>query len=77
MPQPPQLAMLVFVLTQVPLQGWVPAGHTHALPTQDVPPVQALPHPLQLALSAVVLTHVPLQLVGVAAGHAAEVQALA
>src|SRR5260221_11362919 len=61
-PQPPQLAVLLFVSTQEPLQSVSPVAH----PAAHMPALQTwAPHELpqlpQFATSALRLTHLPLQ----------------
>jgi hypothetical protein len=60
-PQAPQAAGLVFVLTQTPLQSFSPFGHAQVPLLQVCPPVHTLPHPPQLFGSLLVLVHAPPQ----------------
>ena len=57
-PQPPQLAVSVCVLTQRPMQLFSPIGHEHMPAVQVWPIGQAVPHAPQLALSLAVSTQV-------------------
>ncbi|HVS06648.1 MAG TPA: hypothetical protein VHK65_10850 [Candidatus Dormibacteraeota bacterium] len=62
-PQAPQLALSVWLLTQVPAHISWPLGQAQAPFTQVWPLGQAWPQLPQLAASIWVLTHVPLQVV--------------
>jgi hypothetical protein len=61
MPQPPQFAGSLAVVTHVPLQLVWPAPHWHEPPWQVLPPAHTTPQPPQLELSEPVLVHAPLQ----------------
>jgi hypothetical protein len=61
MPQPPQLAPLDMVETQVPLQFVSPPWHWHMPATQASPVLHAVPHFPQLATSVWTFTHKPPQ----------------
>ena len=58
-----QLSLSPLGSTQVPPQSIMPEGQSHALLTQTLPPVQALPQPLQLLAFVRRSTHAPPQFV--------------
>jgi hypothetical protein len=62
-PQLPQCAGSVWVLTQVPLQFVVPVAQEQAPATQFAPEGHGWPQPPQLRGSEMMLTQMPLQLV--------------
>jgi hypothetical protein len=68
LPQAPQLAGSLRVLTQLPEQLVVPEGQAQEPPTQAVPPVHAVPQAPQLLLLVWVFTQAPAQ-VAVPAGQ--------
>jgi hypothetical protein len=61
-----QLVLSVFGSTHVPLHSIMPAGHSHPLLTQILPPVHALSQRLQWFAFVRVSTHAPPQSVRLA-----------
>jgi hypothetical protein len=59
-PQAPQLTVLVWVSTQMPLQSVSDGPHAQAPETQVLPPVQTWLQAPQFCSSVLVSTHVPL-----------------
>jgi hypothetical protein len=71
--QPPQLAVLVFVSTQVPLHCiWPATGQAHWLFMHVVPPVHLLLHEPQLFGSVLSVAHTPPEQSIVPVGHPIE-----
>jgi hypothetical protein len=68
-PHMPQLSLLSFVSTQMPLHSVRPAGHLQAPAWQVEPPLQTLPHAPQSRPFVCTFTQTPLQLVSVESVH--------
>ena len=68
-PHVPQLSLLSFVSTQIPLQSVRPAGHLQTPAWQVEPPLQTLPHAPQSRPLLCKFTQVPLQLVSAVSVH--------
>jgi hypothetical protein len=72
-PQPPQLARLVLVSTQVPLHCiWPATGQVHWPPLHVVPPAHLLPHEPQLFMSVLTVAQTPPEHCIVPEGHIIE-----